>query len=523
MYEIKNRCLVTSNDFYKKINHDNFISHRKQNSSYLIPIKDSFAKLPITNSQINLLKNQSPKLSVGVLRNKGKLSFKVFKYKLIKERNENWSLLDIDYKKVSTGLKMPKQYDRNNNNLYFYKSFYNAKEKNNFLKSSNAENKNNNSNIINKVNANIEINNKVQDQLNSEREEAIEAKEKSFDFGLKNESNEIKDKNNNSRNKDNKDINSIKDKDSFCKKSSDFGKIDNFGLEYFKVNSKTNNPIKLNHKDNNKGNNINGNLKIISKEAPEPKSLLVSLKNHGLEHQRLIKESIDQTIKNPHLIIYPKKISKEMFKSDIFFQKELSYREDYKLNNNFEKFISNVNNEANKIHKNLNNTALNFYKTESHKYQDSDIFLLKNNETSVSKIDENHLLRENSSNLNKNKFNITSRSNSEWVPKNKILSLMNHESTNYDFFNPQMKKNFYTKIDIFTFANGSNPNKIQKGISEMIDLSRVGAPNMNKEYLRAFENDKTIFRKRGNIGESFSNLHKEYRNICDNPFAKKLI
>ena len=81
-----------------------------------------------------------------------------------------------------------------------------------------------------------------------------------------------------------------------------------------------------------------------------------------------------------------------------------------------------------------------------------------------------------------------------------MISLINHESTYYDIFNAQMKKNnFYTKNDIISFANGSDPSKKQKGLSEIVDLTRVGVPNLNKEFLKAYENDNSIFRKRGNI------------------------
>lgn len=73
MYAIKERCAVTSNDFFTKINPQEFLSHRRQASNIDIPVKTSFIKLNNSNSKKNLLKNQSPKLSVGVFRNKGKI------------------------------------------------------------------------------------------------------------------------------------------------------------------------------------------------------------------------------------------------------------------------------------------------------------------------------------------------------------------------------------------------------------------------------------------------------------------
>lgn len=418
---------------------------------------------------------------------------------------------------------MPKQYERHNSDVYFHKSVYNAKDKNNYLNYLDQLNKKSIDNAE-KKNENFE-----NESFKNDKQEACL---NSFVDKRENFLSSYNQGNKSSRNKKSDNFNlshqdSIKEKDLFRKTTNPtaFKKLDNLGLEYFKVNSKTNNPIKIKCNNSNDIINYHNNLNQ-NKDGSEPKSLLASLKTLGLEYKRLINDSHTERAENPHLIPNPKLIGREMLKSDIFFQKGFSFKENYKIKNNLEKFNSNLS-ESNLINKNfLNNTANNFNspsKFDPNKYRDSDIFLLKNNENSIAKIGEKHLLRETSTETIKNKFNITSRSNSEWAPKNKIVSLMNHESTNYDIFNAQMKKKFLTKTDIISMANGSNPNKIQKCISEIIDLTRVGVPNANKEYLKAFENDSTVFRKHGNIGESFFNLHKEYRNICDKPFAKKLV
>lgn len=407
--------------------------------------------------------------------------------------------MDIDYKKISSGLKMPKQYNRNIDDLY-YKSFYNQKRKDNISKYIDEVVKGNDDDIT-------FINNN--ENKNNEKERVA----------LINNGNLINEQSLKIENKDKshlKDCNSFKEKGLFIRKSSNaLKKVDNIGLKYHKIDSKNNIAIKLNISN---GNKHSSDLNYKN----EPKSLLASLRNHGLEHKRLIKNSLNERLKNPYSIVDSKQVSKQMLRSDIFFQKDLSFKENYKINNNFEKFNSNLS-KASVNNKSLNQTAFNKNLFDTNKYHDSDIFSVKNNETSLNKIGEKYLLRDNSGVIFKNSYNITSRSNSDWVPENKIISLINHESTNYDFINPLVKNKLCKKDDVITQSNPFNPNNIQKCIGEIIDLTRNGSPNPNKEYLKAYKNDNTVFRKRGQIAESFGNLHHEYKGICDKPYVKKLI
>ncbi len=78
MYSIKDKSAVTSFDFFKKKNLENPGYNRKESSKDKKSIKDDFTKLNRTSPNINLLKNQSPKLSVGILRHKGQFLFIYF-------------------------------------------------------------------------------------------------------------------------------------------------------------------------------------------------------------------------------------------------------------------------------------------------------------------------------------------------------------------------------------------------------------------------------------------------------------
>lgn len=75
MYVIKDRCSVTSENFFKKLDKEKPSSHRDQSLYATNFTKDAHSKLNITNSQLSILKNQSPKLAAGIMRHKSKINF----------------------------------------------------------------------------------------------------------------------------------------------------------------------------------------------------------------------------------------------------------------------------------------------------------------------------------------------------------------------------------------------------------------------------------------------------------------
>lgn len=446
---------------------------------------------------------------------------------------------------------MPIQYIRNNNDNLFYKSI-NNKSKNEFnnlnktVSNINTKYKNefedtNNNNKLS--NMTVYANKIHRENPISKLEEFQEHTPNIIKFNKKENFESINKKNFNDDESINENKKNKSDKNIFSKSNVKFKKIDNHGLEYFKLNPKSNikfenlinskiqndKKVMVNY-DVNKANNYNNDNNVISHKA-ESKSFLVLLKNHGLQYNKIIMNSHVDGRQFHELGSNQKLINKKMTDSDVFFLKENSYNKTIKTNNNeninlnYDNLVKNYN-ILNESIKKENFKSENYKKIERHKYVNSDIFSLKNDQTSLNKIGEKYLFRENNSMINseefiKAKFNSSSRSRSEWAPKNNITSLMNHESTNYDFFNSKIKKRFLTKANITNMANGFNPNKIQKSISEILDLNRVGVPNSNKVYVKAFEDDKNVFKRKNNVCQDFSNLYKKYQNLCEKPFVIK--
>lgn len=71
MYEIKNKCSVTLNEFFVRKDPGSFKSYTIDSIYSDNPKIASLSKFNKTNDEINLIKYQSPKLSVGVLRHRG--------------------------------------------------------------------------------------------------------------------------------------------------------------------------------------------------------------------------------------------------------------------------------------------------------------------------------------------------------------------------------------------------------------------------------------------------------------------
>ena len=188
----------------------------------------------------------------------------------------------------------------------------------------------------------------------------------------------------------------------------------------------------------------------------------------------------------PHLIknFSQKEIREKFVETDIFFQKTTKKTED-----DFSKKVSNYPN-----------------------FQNSDIFNIKNDKTSINKSGEKYLF-----NKNKITFNSNFESKSEWDLKNIKPTLLNHSSKNYNILNPSTKS--FSKEEISEKKNNNDFHK-QKVFSEYYDLTRIYAPNINKEYVKTFNESNDIFKKKNNLCESYFNIHHMYKDLCSKPFIK---
>jgi hypothetical protein len=216
------------------------------------------------------------------------------------------------------------------------------------------------------------------------------------------------------------------------------------------------------------------------------------------EYERHAKTSQSKT--RPEKSCFPevsvKEIKLKAQESDIFFNKRTD-----NIKENFEQVRENYNSRGKPDHIN------------------SDIFNLKKDKTANNKNSEKYLDKTNKTVT----YNVSSKSNSEWHIKNNYASLFNHCSTKFHILNPHIKNIFKTKEEICEESKNFNPTFRQKSLCEFIDLTRVGVPNPNKEYLNALNKSKQVFNRDSNICASYLDLQRLYKNLSDPPFVKKFI
>lgn len=533
-----------------------------------------------------------------------------------KNNDKPWSLLDVNYKKIARGLKLPLQYNRSGDQLS--NTFYNSERDNyyafckilysqdkpNFIDVSvSSQPKNDNGSMkphkssntkktdinykdsysvnesLNYVNNNfnsyshnhddktaIDYNNNYKCKKDENKKHTIDNYNSSYKVSLK----EKESKNINiphdeeedcvsiSSNIDNQiDVNDNITEKKFSQTHVNFKKINNIGLENFKNNKIQN--IEKNSKNNKSNNNfdkfINKKNSVVTKikenEAnmameniimnvsnQERENLLKNMEQSARNYDKAIKEACLENIKKiPNPFLKSKETNKKMTESDIFFiQKDhvfnnkhndfpsssnnnCDYNEKNNCNiNNIPNIINNKKNKSENNNNNYENSKFPVPVPNNYKYRDSDIFNLKNNEVAINKLGEKYLMRKNFNTAKK--YSTSSKSNSEWMPNENVKSIINHESVNYDILNCVRKKTLPTKSQIYnSYCVGANA---QKGLSEIVDLTRVGVPNTNQEYLKAFNADNRLFMKQKDICDSFNDLYKEYKNLCEKPFVKKL-
>ena len=210
-------------------------------------------------------------------------------------------------------------------------------------------------------------------------------------------------------------------------------------------------------------------------------------------------------VKNPK--IFQKKInSYSLFNKN----KILNDREQKAKQNKTDVFFSNPPTEKEcGFNRNKNN---NLSKIRT-KYYDSDIFNLKNDIVNLKKCSETFLFK----NIGDNQYYITKESNSRWQPKNNIPTLYNCSSKEYNIVIPNRLNTSSTKEKIIIEAKNSF-NK-QKGITEIIDLSKSGCSKPCEEYIKTYSNNINCFKKTNQIGASLYNSFLTYKDICQKPFG----
>jgi hypothetical protein len=213
----------------------------------------------------------------------------------------------------------------------------------------------------------------------------------------------------------------------------------------------------------------------------------------------------DNTL-NKNLSSTFEQIRQKAYKSDIFF-----------LKNPSEKEIS---------YKNQNQVT-------GYNQQNSDIFNIKNDEQNLLKSSETYLFKR----IKGERYNITRESNSKWKPGTNIPTLMNYSSKEYNILSPGKKGISSTKEKIIdecekrkdnnskmkNNVNYMNPIYRQKGLAEFIDITRNGASNPGRDFMRTYYNNPRCFFKQNEACNTFSDCYLQYKNICNRPFVKNFI
>ena len=215
------------------------------------------------------------------------------------------------------------------------------------------------------------------------------------------------------------------------------------------------------------------------------------VKNPELNKKQLLNNPIAYRLPNLSL----KEITKKSRESDIFFTKPPDKDEN--------KFLE---------------RALN-YKD----FQNSDIFLQKNDLTSILKSGEEYLFKPKKSNT----YSVTQESDSKWQANTKIPTLLNHSSKEYNIVKPKLVAMDKTKENILTECNNKrnvnivndyNPIYRQKSLCEFIDITRVGGPNANINYRNTYSKFPDCFRKRNDICGTTDDMFNNYKNLINKPF-----
>ena len=211
-------------------------------------------------------------------------------------------------------------------------------------------------------------------------------------------------------------------------------------------------------------------------------------------------------------LLIHKELKQQSFESDIFFQKQSQQEQQHHQQQQVQAKISSYNSKGLRS-KSTNSIVKPF--------QQSDIFLLKNDDVSINKSGEKNFFKIKP----QFKYTASRESNSMWHPKNIMPALLNYSSSEYHILNPSIKNISQTKHQIKEqykeMNNSNNVGHKQKGLAEFIDVSRVSAPHSNKDYLEIYSKNKGAFAKRNDICSEYYDIYGQgYSKFCDKPFQK---
>lgn len=251
-----------------------------------------------------------------------------------------------------------------------------------------------------------------------------------------------------------------------------------------------------------------------------------SLMPEGFEfHEKLMKKEEKNYFKNNCVTVKTRNKKnnegKKDFEYPIFIRKllhEKTYQSDiFFKNENFSELYD-------------ERTGISKTKKFLKEFVSSDIFNKKINPFIIGKSGEKRFFKdqiEKENNAKKIKYNVSAESSGGFGFRDSLPSLLNYSSSNYNPLNPSSKNCCKTKEEIIKECdmnyNGFNPSNKQKSLSEFIVVTRVSAPNKNKDYTDAFNKDPKLFRRNDDMFTELYSLHSKYNTITDKPFQKLLV
>ena len=318
-------------------------------------------------------------------------------------------------------------------------------------------------------------------------------------------------------------VNSIK-RDKIKKKdSNNFNNIE----KYIKINKSYNNNDNKKEENKNDINNFN-----INNKSQKP---LKNENNNKFKIRTLIKNENKADIKVRKDRWFPKGYASYelLVKQPKSFKKR--FKKDNYLYKNYSITLKEIRDKAYKsdifFMKNPSEKEVSFkYELIKNNHQNSDIFNIKNDEQNLLKSSEKYLYK----NINGERYHITRESNSKWKPSANIPTFINYSSKEYNILNPGKKGLSSTKEKIIQESenrkdansvminnvNYMNPIYRQKGLAEFIDITRNGASNPGKDFIRTYYSNPKCFFKQDEACNTFNDCHLQYKNICNKPFAK---
>ena len=88
--------------------------------------------------------------------------------------------------------------------------------------------------------------------------------------------------------------------------------------------------------------------------------------------------------------------------------------------------------------------------------------------------------------------------------------MLNHTNIKFHILNPGIKNITKTRSEISEIKSLDKAAYKSKGLSEYSDLTRVSAPNPNKNFNEAFKTNQNAFNQSSNVCQNYFDIYTKY-------------